>query len=224
MKLRLNLLKEEEIRYPGQISRKLAIRLGIVAAVLLVAALVGGLFLQGRVVRARMERIKAELKKIDAPFQIARGMQKDLALNQATAEDLKGWERGRLSSADLLKKLQAIVPPEMELSRFSLFSQFRMIPPPAWKKDVPPTPGIACSMRIEGRVISAFAETVVVEFLRTLKSAAGYGDLVESVKLERLHRDPTVGKGQEARVFSVLVQLNVSHMVVQEAAREKKGG
>ncbi|HDL77733.1 MAG TPA: hypothetical protein ENG36_03090 [Lentisphaerae bacterium] len=224
MKLRLSLLKEEEVRYPGRISRGAAIKIGVVAAVLLVVGSVGGVVLRARVIHSRLSRVKSELKKIDAPYQIVRGMQKDLAANLGIESDLEGWERARLRSAELLRKLQRLVPEEMELRRYTMFTGFDMIPPPKWKKGAPPTPGIRYTMRIEGRVISAFAETVVVEFLRVLKSAAGYGDLLESVRLERLHRDPTVRGEREARVFSVLLQSVIRPMETTEASTNATAG
>ena len=221
MNLRLDLLKDEEVRFPGRLSRPAMVKLGVVAAAALVAVVVGGLILRGRVTRGRLRRLRASMKKIDASYQIARGMQKDLVANRNLQNDLQGWTRARLSSAQVLRRLQSIVPPEMELKRFTLAARFEMIPPPKWKKDSPPTPGLRYTMRIEGRVISEFAETVVVEFLRTLKSAAGFGGLLESVKLERLHRDPTVGAGQEARVFSVLLETVVRRMEPEEAATNR---
>ncbi|HIE10394.1 MAG TPA: hypothetical protein EYP62_02145 [Kiritimatiellae bacterium] len=216
MNLRLDLLKDEEFRFPGRLSRPTMVKLGAGAAAALVAAVVVGLILQGRITRGRLQRVRASMKKIDASYQIVRGMQKDLMANRNLQNDLEGWSRARLSSAQLLRRLQSIVPPEMELKRFTLASRFEMIPPPKWKKDSPPTPGLRYTMRIEGRVISAFAETVVVEFLRTLKSGAGFGGLLESVKLERLHRDPTVSAGREARVFSVLLETVIRRMEPQE--------
>ena len=208
MNLRVNLLREEELRYQGPVSRRFVIRatastVGVVVFILLAALIHRQISLyQG------MRWARSEWTRLEARYEAVKKMQAELSAHQGLMGELQQWNQTRQSWGTVLESLQAIVPDSVQLTRLTVRTDWEFVRPPApapkpapegevAKAEEPPKepvqlpaqPARRITVNMSGRASGDSADEVVGQFNQMLNRGAGFQNLFQSVKLQRMLKD-----------------------------------
>lgn len=203
MSLRINLMVEDELRYQGAVSRVFLAKL-LIGLVLASIALWGGLLVQQQMaVRAELAQLQGDWSKVEARFNLIKRKRADLARWQGYKAELDRWSSIRVEWADRLEELHAMVPPSAQLVRIAIRNDWEFIragvpavpagesaESAAPKTPAPPVPVRNFSLAISGKAAGDEGANAVLDMSNALKAVPGYRDLFETMKLQRLVRDP----------------------------------
>ena len=210
MKLRVDLLTQEERRYQGPVSLKFAVTIGgitlgslaLITLLVVVHALLS--------VRSDLKTARGNWQQIEARYKTVTDKQKAEGENQAVLTELKLWSKQRISWTDLLAELRRIAPASMQFTRLTVRSEWAFVRPPAKTtsdgKEIPQAavPARRFFLSLEGRAAGDLADQVVVDFERAWRQSPGFQPLFESVKLQRLVREATSETGRQPdRLFLI---------------------
>jgi hypothetical protein len=207
MTLRINLLRNDELRQAGALTHAFVMRVTLAIVIAVVVVGTGLIVLNMRNARKHMEQSRERFRQIDPLYQDIRAMQQDLTANRSLVEELGAWEHSRVLWSEALMDLQKVVPEAVQLSRFTIAGGFTVITGEKWE-NVDPVPARVFDMRINGQISGDFADAVVIQFLRDLKGAPGLEDIIKAVELQRgLQRQGNRGGEGETRwVFAIEVE------------------
>ncbi|MBN1267973.1 MAG: hypothetical protein JXB04_00145 [Kiritimatiellae bacterium] len=204
MNIRINLIRENEIRQPGLMNPKMIMRMSLAALVGLIVLTIMLILLHVASVNRALSQARARHKKVDPVFQDVRALQQDLAFNQALLKDLQGWNKWRFEWQTILMDLQAAVPAPVQLTRLAIKSNMIMIHPPKWEKKALPVPARRFSVHLDGIAAGERGDEVVVQFVRSLRTARGLDTLIDSVRLATgLKKAPTRPGAEEGWMFAI---------------------
>jgi hypothetical protein len=208
MNLKLDLLRDAERRFQGPVSVRFAVRMAL-AAVGTVVALV--LIVVGRgyfATHRSVAEARVAWEKISPHYKDALARQKDLNALQGLDRWLTNWHSARLNTSGLLYDLQDLVPTNIQLTRLTLVSDFDTRAESATAraaKTNAPIVRVRSSLTMEGKASGERAEESANGFVADLEKQPRFGPLLDSVKLQRLDRDPATGD----RVFEVNLDFRV---------------
>ena len=183
MSIRVNLIREGEVRQPGMMNPKVIMRISLFGGGGILALIIVFVLFHVQGVKRALSHSRGRLRKIDPVYQDVRALQDDLRFNRALYAELQGWHNGRYEWHTQLKDIQDVVPPDIQLTRLTVKGGLRMIQPPAWDKKSKPTPARRFKMRLDGRAAGENGNEVVVRFVRTLRSAPAMEPLINSIKM-----------------------------------------
>jgi hypothetical protein len=209
MSLRINLIKEDEVRHAGLLSEAFVFR--VLAAVLVALVAIGAvlLMLHVRNIRRDLKSSRRLFNQKDVLYQDIRAMQMDITDNKRLLEELDGWHISRMDWDEALMNLAAVVPPSIQMSRMTVRGDIQM--PRAQRGQrlqKAPLPFREYKIILDGTSEGELADEVVVQFIRLLKESPGFKDLFESVNLQRIERMKASGRDTEEddvdrRVFAI---------------------
>jgi hypothetical protein len=204
---RVNLLRPDEMRYQGPVSREF-IRQAAVGGVcaLLLLMVVLSVF-RHRSIRHNLVLLQESWSEMSPRYEQVRSMQAALGSLQQVEAELQAWNASRIEWGTLLTDLQQIVPAEIQLTRLSVRGETGLLETPAStgspKAGAPP-PLLArrFNFRIDGRAPGAMAEEVVVRFARTMRDTPAFKEVLDTVRLQGLQR--AAGSREEPdRLFGI---------------------
>jgi len=215
MTVRVNLLKPSEFRRQGAVSGPFMLRASILSgmAFTLLFGMLG--FVNFQIAREDLAACKQVWAIRKPMYDQIMAMREDMATQKKIQQELKGWQVSRVNWTRQLHELQDIVPASLQLKRLGIRGELEMklksAPVPAEGEaapEAPPTLGTPTRrffINMEGKATGQMAESVVVQFVRTIGSARTFKQILDSIKLQSMQKEnSTADQGEQAdRVFSI---------------------
>ena len=214
MNVRVNLIKDTELRHVGMVSRSFIIRVSsITAATVLVLFLI--IFIgRYKLVQQQLAGARDRWETMKPAYDRVRVLRQDLTDRRKIMGELTGWNNSRIDWVPPLAELQQTVPPTIQLTKLMLRGELSMkepkvtTPPPDPDKpppEIPATPMRRYFINIYGRASGTLADQVVIHFVRTFRQTPAFQKILEGVKLQRLQKEAGGEKGAEQpdRAFEI---------------------
>lgn len=208
MSVRVNLLKEDEIRYYTAVSRSFAIRVGIIGLSLFLTLMAVLFIFRVMTVKSGLEKSQAEWVELEPRFKKHQNLKASVKVNESLMEELNQWKQMKNSWHSPLLRLQMLVPETLQLTSLDVKSSFgaRIDRAKIGKGDeakeiVSVIPSRTYRMTLRGTAEGELADESVVQFVKTIRSDADMSTLWESVKLQSLEKKQ--GASDATKVFTV---------------------
>ena len=222
MSLRVNLMRQDELRHPSGWDRADVIRLASVVGVVLVAAVIGLLV-------ARQAAFRAQLRSARARWAVLQDRNAELVELRARMQrdehllaQLRAWQTTRVEWNRILGELPGAVPPIIQVTRLTMLGEID-VPRPAGPRadpaDVGP-PRRTHKLVLNGRVVGARADEEMEAFESQMSRVPGLTDRLESAPIRGpLTRDanPTLARVEHQFVLDLPLRA-------QEVALPRAGG
>lgn len=195
--LNINLLRDEERRYQGQVSSRFVFR-AVLGAALALAAL-GALRMITREVSLQRDYQEAasEWSRLKTAYGADEAAMARLNVAQGYRQELTSWSNARLDATALLGEIQGMIPDTIQLIRLSWEDEF--ITPPKGDAAATNRPPVsrAVRMRVAGRAVGRDAQAQVEKLISRISSyapVAGGSNFFTRVQLRAMQapaaRDP----------------------------------
>jgi hypothetical protein len=200
--LRVNLLRAEELRYQGAVSREFAVKMSFYGGGTLLALLGIIAFVNARISSGQLATSRSAWADIEPRYERVRALQGELAKNNQVSGDLESWSSTRVNWHEQLHQLRSLVPPEIQLTEMSVRGEWQVIVE-GEKENEKRIPARQFTLRLEGRVSGDRADEVVVQLVDRMRADEKLSTALESVKLQGLQRSTRAGAGDGTRVFGI---------------------
>lgn len=209
--LRVNLLKEKEIRYYSAVSRDFAIKAGIISGVLILTLFSVLFIFQVMSVQSNLSQLQEEWEEIEPRYERFLALEGGLETNKTLLAELNQWQEMGQEWSDPMRILQRYVPPEVQLNSMKIRSAFSV---DVDRKTIGEeeeaveivrvTPSRRYQLSLQGRAFDELADEIVVRFVRDLKADPALSEIFKTVRLLGLRR----GANEESneRVFSIDIE------------------
>lgn len=208
MKLRVNLLRDNEARYQGPVSLRFAMVAGGSTAAIILLILIGIAVHRHVSTSHSLAFARDQWQRLEPEFKVVQSKQKQLRDRQALQAELGLWTSTRVNWYRVLRDLQAIVPPSVQLRQLNVSGTWDFIaaekPADGSDRKDPPTPARRFTLSIAGNASGELADETVVQFTRSLRDAQGLHPVFETVRLQRMSRAAGGGEEQQTdRAFEI---------------------
>jgi len=122
---RVNLLKKNEQRYQGAVSRRFMLVSIVVTPVLFIAVLSGVKLIQYGGVQADLRGSRQVWETLEPRLAVAKKQQSGLKTNRQVLELINGWQGSQVSMEGLLLDIQKTIPENIQLTRISIRSEVK---------------------------------------------------------------------------------------------------
>jgi len=201
--VRVNLLRPEEFRHQGAVSKSFAVRAAAWGGGALgVLLLLIGLMNQYSVSR-QLASSRETWEKTEPRYNRVRLMQNNLNASKTIWNELQAWNRSRVEWHRQLRDMQRIVPADVQLTRLQIKAQLIMIPEGPDAKEDEVVPARQFQMMLDGQAAGERADEVVVEFVNSMRSGSSFDQLLEHVKLQGMQRINKVDGEENERLFGI---------------------
>ncbi len=193
MNLQINLILDSEVRSGSKISLKFAARIAGVSIPVLLGLVIAGLVLAGRSAKQNLLFAEQEKSRTEPVYRLVIKMNQELKESQQVADVVEGWAASRTDWNLLLRRLQAAVPPSIQLLRMNM------------DETVGPADNAACrlaGMSIKGQAIGESAEADVRALDQALKTGAAFTNAFANVKVQRFEASENAAE-KNTRVFDI---------------------
>lgn len=208
MSVRVNLLKDNEVRYYTAVSRSFAIRTGVIGLSLLLTLLAFLFILRVRSVHSGLEKCQAEWVKLEPRYEKYQSLKANYKVNEGLMNELSQWKQMKNEWDGPLFRLQTLVPSTIQFTSMELRSSFdaRIDRTKIGKGDeakeiIKVIPSRTYRMILRGIAEDKLADETVVQFVKTIRSESAMSSLWESVKLQSLEKKH--GASDTTRVFTL---------------------
>jgi hypothetical protein len=196
MNLCVNLLREDELRVVGLINKQTLIRASVAAVLLVIFATIGGIVLHYQMAIKQYAMAQQKWDQVQPIYDKAHSDQAELVVRRKLIAELKGWSNSRIEWSQPMIELQQIMPPTIQMTRFSIRSDLiakeQRAPPAVAGQPPPPAPPAVTQRKfminIFGTATGALADQVAIHFVRTFRQASTWLPVLESVKLASLQK------------------------------------
>jgi hypothetical protein len=195
---RVNLLRKNEQRYQGAVSRRFILVSAVVTPILMIAVLSGIKLVQYNGVQADLERSQEIWKSLEPKLDLYTEESRSLRTNKKVIELLEGWRGSRLSFADMLDEIQEVVPENIQFTRFLMKSNIAgdsYQTPDAMKQ--------IFTLQIDGSALGERAEESVWRFHKDLLVIKKIEEMFETVELADI-RKRSSSDGKSISEFRIL--------------------
>ena len=117
---RVNLLRKNEQRYQGAVSRRFILVSAVVTPVLLIAVLSGIKLIQYNGVQADLKANREIWKTLEPKISLFNEERRGLETNQRILSLFDGWRDSQLPLVDVMTDIQIAVPPSIQFTRLSM--------------------------------------------------------------------------------------------------------
>ncbi len=117
---RVNLLKKNEQRYQGAVSRRFLTISAVVTPILLIAVLSGIKLVQYSGVQSELKASEEIWATLEPKLALFNEENRSLVANQKILALFEGWEQSQLPFVEMMDQVQDIVPANVQFNRFSL--------------------------------------------------------------------------------------------------------
>lgn len=206
MNVRVNLIKDTELRHVGMVSRSFLIRVSSITAVTVLALFLIIFIGRYKLVQQQLTGARDRWETLKPAYDRVRVLRQDLVDRRKIMGELTGWSKSRINWVTPLTELQQTVPPTIQLTKLLIRGEFSMKepkvtappsdpgkPPP----EIPATPMRRYFINIYGRASGTLADQVVIHFVRTFRQMPALHEILEGVKLQRLQKEADGDKGNE---------------------------
>lgn len=208
MSVRVNLLKDNEIRHYRAVSRSFALRTGGIGLALLLILLVLMFGFRVMSVRSGLEECRAEWAELEPRFEKYQSLKNNLKVNEGLINELNQWKQLKQGLEGSLFRLQALAPESLQFTSMNLNGSLgaRIDRTQVGKGDetqeiVTVIPSRTFQLVLKGTAEGDLADAAVVQFVKTLRSDPDMSELWESVKLQNMVKKK--GASESTRVFTL---------------------
>ena len=212
MNLRVNLIKDSEIRHVGMVSRSFIIRASsITVTTLLILFLI--IFIgRYKLVQQQLAGARDRWETLKPAYDRVRILRQDLTDRRKIINELNGWGHSRINWTTPLTELQQTVPPTIQLTKLLVRSELSIKEikatsaqsnPDKPAPEIPATPLRRYYVYIYGRASGTLADQVVIHFVRTFRQTPAFHTILEGVKLQRLQKETGGNDEQPDRSFEI---------------------
>lgn len=197
MNLQVNLILDSEKRSGSTVSLKFVIRVAAVAIPVLMGIAITGIIVAERSARQNMRFAEQEQSQLDPVYASVLGLNSELRECQQVAVTLEGWGASRTDWRLVLRQLQEVVPPSIQLLRMTV------------TETIGPLGGVPARMSgmyIKGRVVGETAEDDVRSLDKALKEQPAFTNLFAKVEVKRFEAGENAAD-RDARVFEIECML-----------------
>ena len=120
---RVNLLKKNEQRFQGAVSRKFIFISAVVAPILLISVLSGIKLIQYSGVQSQLLSSREIWEDLEPRLVLYKEERRGLNMNRTGLDLFNGWNETQASFVKLLTDIQANVPEQIQFTRLSVRSQ-----------------------------------------------------------------------------------------------------
>jgi hypothetical protein len=194
----VNLLRKNEQRYQGAVSRRFTLISAVVTPILMIAVLSGVKLVQYNGVQADLERSQEIWKNLEPRLALYTEESRGLKTNKKVIELLEGWRESRLSFSDMLGEIQEVVPRNIQFTRFLMKANIagdRYQAPEAMRQ--------IFTMQIDGNALGERAEESVWRFHKDLLVIKKVEEMFETVELADI-RKRSSSDGTNVSEFRIL--------------------
>lgn len=195
---RVNLLKKDEQRYQGAVSRDFILFCGIGVPTLLVLLIAVFVFAYNAGINSDITSNQVFLDTLEPRLKAHAQWTKGLSTNQKVLDLFAGWESSQASFYNLLDDVQGIVPESVQFIRLSIRTGESM--------SVYKTPAelqLDYNLIIEGVAEGAQAENEVIALPKDLLACDQIGNTFETLKLDAMKKR-SVSTGESLREFRLV--------------------
>lgn len=213
MNLRVNLIKDTELRHPGTISTRTVVKISIISALVILSITALTIMGQRASVTRALEQTEINWQNVEPTFRQIQGMQERAIEILKYQKELDAWAHSGIDWVAPFEALPDVVLPAIQLRKLWVSSSVTKQEPDKTvrksksSKDPPPKekPLIRqYALMIDGQVSGPKGEQVVVQFVRDLRTHEVFAAEFDDVRLQGLksatgHR----GEGENIRLFGV---------------------
>ena len=193
----VNLLKKNEQRFQGAVSRKFTFVSAVVAPILLIAILSGIKLIQYGGVQTELSSSRGIWKDLEPRLALYKDENKGLAVNRNALDLFEGWKSSQPELVKLLNDIQQTVPPEIQFTRFSVRSA-----PASANYTTVAEMQLIFELVIEGKSQGEHAENNVINLRKNLLACEQIGATFNSLKLASM-RQSKGRSGESIREFKL---------------------
>lgn len=202
MSLRVDLLREDELRHQGAVSRRFAVQAGVYG-------LLGALLIFLAYFTYTEMSVRRELRDIEERWQQVGDRHKAFkekrvayAAMQGLQKELTAWASNRLDWVSRLDEIEATIPLNVQLVRYTVRDEWEFVRPPTpapkpgeEAKPLPAVPARRSYLNISGRAAGATGEDAVLSVVSKLRATPGYALIFETIRLSPrgIITDPQAG-------------------------------
>jgi hypothetical protein len=194
---RVNLLKKNEQRYQGAVSRRFMLVSIVVTPILFIAVISGVKLIQYTGVQANLRSSSEIWSDLKPRLSLYQDEQRGLNANLQALKLIDGWKNTQILQSRLLTEIQGSVPQNIQLKRLSIRSEL--------KTSVYFTPeecALDYKLVVQGVSLGDRAEDSVIGLRKDLMTTELMKATFESVKLASM-RKQVAADGQSMRDFKL---------------------
>jgi hypothetical protein len=194
--IRVNLLKKNEQRYQGVVSRRFILVSIVVTPILFIAIISGVKLIQYTGVQSNLRSSRDIWSDLKPRLALYKDEQRGLNANRQVLKLMDGWKDTQVRQSQLLAEIQDAVPHNIQLKRLSIRSEQKAsvyITPEDFTRDY--------KLLVQGLSLGDRAEDAVIGLRKDLMTTDHMRSTFESVKLSSMMRKQVGGEGQNVRDF-----------------------
>ncbi|MDZ8119389.1 hypothetical protein [Pontiella agarivorans] len=175
---RVNLIKKNEQRYQGIVSRNFILLIGIGTPLIIIALIAVTLLMQHLSVQSQLASSKAVWETFEPRIKAFRKEKAGLITTGKIMGLFEGWEQSQTSIVDLMDDVQVCVPSNVQFSRMSILSGKKS----TIFKNADELK-LHYSLTIDGVAVGEQAESQVLLLQRQLQASHPVSSVFDSLKL-----------------------------------------
>ncbi len=194
---RVNLLKKNEQRYQGAVSRRFMLISMVITPILFIAILSGVKLIQYSGVQSDLKASRDIWVDIKPRLALCQDQQRGLKMNQEIINLIDGWQDSQVSMEPLLSGIQSAIPENIQITRLSIRSPVNR----AVYKNMEEL-SLNYFFILQGISQGRFAENSVIRLRKDLLKSEHMSSAFESVNLSSMRK--RAGRdGENLREFSL---------------------
>lgn len=191
--LHVNLILDSERRSSSRVSRKFLITASAVFVILIFLSFAVTVLVGARLARQRFDYAEREKKQIEPVFYLVSDLRQKLINLQDLTNAIGDWAQTRPDWPHLLSGIQAAVPPNIQLTRFTVNESINYI------DNVPVR---IVTLYMQGKTAGARSEIDVQQFEKNLKTAPPFAGIMEQAEVKQFEAARSQN-GQNLRIFDM---------------------
>lgn len=193
MNLQINLILDSEMRSSSTVSLKFMVRVAAVGVPILLGIVIAGLIIGGRSARQSLRFAEQQKSQLDPVYKSVIGLKYELQECRQMADVLEGWGASRTDWHLLLRQIQGVMPPSIQLLRLTVNETI---------EQVNNAPVRTSGMYMKGKVVGERAEDDVQSLDKMLKEKSPFTNLFSKVDVKRFEAAENVAD-KNIRVFEI---------------------
>ncbi len=193
---RVNLLRKNEQRHQGVVSRRFMLVNIVITPILFIAILSGVKLIQYSGVQANLRASREILDTLEPRLAVAQDQQRGLKANRQAIDLIQGWQDSQVSMDGLLLDIQKAIPENVQLTRISIRSEVKV----SVYHDVSEL-GLGYRLVLQGVSQGEQAENAVINLRKELLTREHLSASFNSVKLTSMRKREGQA-GESVREFS----------------------
>lgn len=211
MSLRVNMLKEDEIRYYSAIRKDFAIRTGVFAVLGILTLLLLLFIFQIVNTKKALVGFREQWADVEPRYRRYEEISENLKVNREMLQELDEWQQMSLSWPEPLLILQGLIPETVQLNAMDMrntigaeVSRRTLGEGDKAKELITIKPNRVYRMILQGVATGVLADETVVQLVKTIKEDPSLSLFFDKVKLQAMQRSTVGGEGDRAFTIDIV--------------------